>query len=230
MSIEAIILLGAPGSGKGTIAEGLALATDYVHVSTGDMLRAAIKEGAALGRAAEAYMKKGALVPDDLIVKMVVDHLRRGPADCRYVFDGFPRTVAQAEMLAGYFSELRAGVASVFLLDVPRAVVLDRLTGRRVCRKCGAIFHVRNIPPKREGICDACGGELVQRPDDMRETIVKRLDVYRRQTADVIGYYERQGILARVDSSRNREAAIADVLKVLARSTPPQSVRSAGSS
>ncbi len=226
MSIGAIILLGAPGAGKGTLAERLASVTDYVHMSTGDMLRLAVRQGTELGCAADAFMKKGNLVPDDLIVKMVIEHLRRGPEDCRYMFDGFPRTVAQAEMLDSYFVKMGAAVSFVFLLDVPQAVVLDRLTGRRVCRKCGAIFHIRNIPPKRAGICDACGGELIQRPDDMRDTILNRLDVFVRQTRDLIGYYERKGVLVRVDSSRDKESALADIMKIL----EPASTRTAAQS
>ncbi len=216
MGISAIILLGAPGAGKGTIAEGLAAASDYAHVSTGDMLRAAIREGTELGRAAEGFMKQGNLVPDDLIVGMVVERLRRGPAEGRYLFDGFPRTVAQAEMLDRHFGELGAALAGVFLLEAPADVILDRLTGRRVCRQCGAVFHVRNIPPKREGVCDACGGALVQRPDDRRETIETRLEVYRRQTEQLIGYYERRGVLTRVDASQSKEAAIGAIRNALA--------------
>ncbi len=221
MSVNAIILLGAPGAGKGTIAKGLAAATDYKHVSTGDMLRLAVKQGTELGRSADAFMQQGNLVPDDLIVQMVVEHLRRGPTDCRYMFDGFPRTVAQAKILDSYFVEMGATLSRVFLLDVPQAVVLDRLTGRRVCRKCGAIFHVRNIPPRHEGVCDACGGELFQRPDDMRDTILNRLEVFARQTGGLVSYYEGQGILVRVDSSRDKQMVVADILKVL----EPRSMR-----
>ncbi|MBU4199127.1 MAG: nucleoside monophosphate kinase [Verrucomicrobia bacterium] len=223
MSIEAIILLGAPGAGKGTIAEALAAATDYVHISTGDMLRAAVKQGTELGRAADACMQKGNLVSDDLIVKMVVDHLSRGPADRRYMFDGFPRTLAQAELLAGHFNKIRACLPLVFLLEVSREVVLDRLTGRRVCRNCGAIFHIRNIPPKQAGRCDACGGELIQRPDDMRATIENRLDVFHRQTGDLIAYYDRQHLLVRVDSSRRKDQTVADMLEIMRKTVSDES-------
>lgn len=230
MSMETIILLGAPGAGKGTIAEAIALATDYVHVSTGDMLREAVKQGTELGRAADAFMKQGKLVPDGLIVKMVIDRLRREPADRRYMFDGFPRTRVQAEMLDSHFAKMGAAVSFVFLLEVSREVVLDRLTGRRVCRKCGAIFHVRNIPPKQADVCDVCGGELIQRPDDMQETIVNRLEVFRRQTGDLIAYYERRGLLVRVDSSRHQDKTVADILKILAKPSPGRSKRVSGKS
>lgn len=216
MSISAIILLGAPGAGKGTIAEMVAAATAYVHLSTGDMLRAAVKQGTELGRAAEDCMRRGQLVSDDLIIAMVMERLRQGPPDCRYMFDGFPRTLAQAEMLDKHFASQRAAVTRAFLLEVPREVVLDRLTGRRVCRKCGAIFHVRNIPPKRAGVCDECGGELYQRPDDMAETILNRLEVFQRQNGELIAYYERRGMLARIDSSRDKETTAAEILSYLA--------------
>lgn len=227
MSMQAIILLGVPGAGKGTMAEAIAAATDYVHLSTGDMLRAAVKQGTELGRAAEACMQKGNLVPDDLIVKMVVAHLGRGPEDCRYLFDGFPRTLAQAELLDGHFKKMRACLSKVFLLEVPREVVLDRLTGRRVCRKCGAVFHIRNIPPKKAGRCDACGGELIQRPDDMRETIENRLDVFRRQTEDLIAYYDRRRLLVRVDASRPKNETVDDILKIMKNSVSAGSPRAA---
>ncbi len=220
MSISAIILLGAPGAGKGTLAELVAAATDYAHLSTGDMLRAAVKQGTELGRAAEACMRRGQLAPDDLIVAMVMERLRRGAENCRYLFDGFPRTLAQAEMLDRDFTPLRAAVTRVLLLEVAREVVLDRLTGRRVCRQCGAIFHVRNIPPRRAGVCDACGGELEQRPDDMPETILKRLEVFQRENGELIAYYTRRGILARVDSGRDKDATLAEILRILAAPAP----------
>ena len=230
MSIEAIILLGAPGAGKGTIAEAIAVATKYVHVSTGDMLRNAVRQGTELGRAADTYMKQGNLVPDDLIVKMVVEHLCRGGADCHYMFDGFPRTLAQAELLDKHFRDISAVLSNVFLLDVSRQVVLDRLTGRRICRKCGAIFHVRNIPPKQAGICDACGGELYQRQDDMPETIINRWDVFQRQTESLIAYYDQKGILVRVDSARHKDETVADILKMLAHQSRGSVPRVAGQS
>lgn len=216
MSIETIILLGAPGAGKGTIAEALAAVTAYTHLSTGDMLREAVKQGTDVGRAAETCMKQGNLVPDDLIVTMVMEHLRRGPADCRYVFDGFPRTRVQAELLDRHFRKIQAELSRVFLLEVPREVVLDRLTGRRVCRNCGAIFHIRNIPPKHSGVCDACGGELYQRPDDTKETIENRLDVFRRQTKDLIAYYDCRHLLVHIEASHPKDKTVAEILDVLA--------------
>lgn len=219
MSIRAIVLLGAPGAGKGTIAEAMAASTDYIHVSTGDMLREAIKQKTAVGRSAESYINKGNLAPDDLMVKMVMDRLRQGCPNSRYIFDGFPRTLAQATLLEDHFAPIRAELTFVFLLEVTQEVVLDRLTGRRICRKCGAIFHIRNILPKEPGICDHCGGQLYQRPDDMKATILNRLKMFHQQTADLIAYYDNKGILVRIDSSRHKDQTLADIMKVLTTAT-----------
>jgi adenylate kinase len=215
MSIQAIILLGAPGAGKGTMAEAIRGATAFIHVSTGDMLREAIKAGTAVGREAEAFMRRGALVPDDIILKIVMERLAQGAPDARYMFDGFPRTLEQARLMDAEFARRGAKLINVFLLDVSPAVSLERLGGRRICRRCGANFHVRNIPPKTEGICDNCGGELAQRPDDCRETILKRLEVFQQQTAGLVAYYEKRGLLQRVDSSGPRAETVADIMKRL---------------
>lgn len=215
MSIQAIVLLGAPGAGKGTMAEAIRSATKFIHVSTGDMLREAIKAGTTVGREADTFMRQGALVPDEVILKIVMERLVRGAPDACYMFDGFPRTLVQAQLLDAEFARRGAKLSSVFLLDVTREVSLERLGGRRICRQCGANFHVRNIPPKQVGICDQCGGELLQRPDDCRETILKRLEVYRQQTADLVAYYEKRGLLRRVDASGPREETVADIMKHL---------------
>ncbi len=215
MSVSAIILLGAPGAGKGTMAEAILAETRCVHVSTGDMLREAIKNGSPEGRAAEELMRQGALVSDELILKIVTARLGRGPDDARYLFDGFPRTLAQAQMLDALFLERRARLECVFLLAVSRAVSLDRLGGRRICAQCGANFHVRNIPPKVSGVCDRCGGNLKQRPDDLPATIAERLDVYERQTAGLIDFYQKKGLLIRIDSSGPRDETVAQMMKAL---------------
>ena len=215
MSIQAIILLGAPGAGKGTMAEAIRSATSFIHVSTGDMLREAIKNGTPVGREAEDFMRLGALVPDEIILKIVTERLERGAPDARYMFDGFPRTLAQARLMDAEFVRRGAKLINVFLLDVSREVSLERLSGRRICRRCGANFHVRNIPPKTAGVCDNCGGELLQRPDDSRETILKRLEVFRQQTADLIVYYAKRGLLQRVDSSGPRAETMAEIMKRL---------------
>ena len=203
--MDAIILLGAPGSGKGTIAEKIKLAKGLTHVSTGDMLRIAVKNGTEVGKRAEAYMKKGELVPDGVIIKLVEDRFDAGQESERYLFDGFPRTTAQADLLEKSLEKRGGRISRVFLLETPREVIISRLTGRRVCRKCGATFHVKNIPPKKSGICDVCGGELYQRPDDCEETIVNRLDVYVRQTESLIARYAGMGLLVKVDSDRNAD-------------------------
>jgi adenylate kinase len=215
MGIRAIILLGAPGAGKGTIAEGIRRTTDYIHFSTGDMLREAIKQGTPVGKEAERYMAQGELVPDKIIIAIVMQRLDSGPQDAKYMFDGFPRTLNQARLLDQAFADRHAQLTKVFLLDVTSAVAVQRLTGRRTCRKCGANFHVKNIPPKKDGVCDRCAGPLEQRPDDMEATILNRLEVFHQQTAALIAYYKSRGILARVDSAHAREETISEVASLL---------------
>jgi len=216
MGIRAIVLLGAPGAGKGTMAEAIKAAMPVTHIATGDMLREEIKKSSPLGREASTYMQQGKLVPDDLIVRMVMERLEHGPADARCMFDGFPRTLPQAELLDRNFLLKKAALQLVLLLEVTPVVCMERLTGRRVCRKCGANYHLLNIPPQRPGVCDRCGGELYQRPDDMPETIAKRLEVFRQQNAGLIDYYSRQGKLTAVDAAGPRAETLAEVLRILA--------------
>jgi adenylate kinase len=213
MSIKTIILLGAPGAGKGTIAEGIRSASRFLHVSTGDMLREAVKSGTPVGRQAEAFMKRGELVPDAVILGIVEERLDKGGPDDAYMFDGFPRTMEQARLLDDILGRRQAAVNKVFLLDAPRELLISRLTGRRVCRKCGQSYHVVNIPPKRAGVCDLCGGELYQRADDSEATILNRLEVYTKQTETLIAFYDKKGVLARVDSSRPRQETVAEILR-----------------
>lgn len=212
--MKTIILLGAPGAGKGTIAEGIRSESIFIHVSTGDMLREAVKNGTVVGRQAEGYMKRGELVPDGVIVGIVGERLERGERSSAYMFDGFPRTLEQARLLDQELMKYEAKVDKVFLLDASRELLIARLTGRRVCRKCGQSYHVINIPPQKEGICDLCGGELYQRADDSEATILNRLDVYAKQTESLIAYYVQKGVLVRVDSSRQRQATVAEILSV----------------
>ena len=214
--MKAIILLGAPGAGKGTLAEGVRGATDYIHVSTGDMLRAAIKAGSKTGLEAKAFMEKGELVPDDVILRIVGERLAQGRPDDQYMFDGFPRTLEQARRLDDVLAGLGGAVNQVFLLEVPTPVIVSRLSGRRICKGCGAVYHVTNIPSKVEGVCDQCGGALYQRPDDSEATVLNRLDVYQRQTASLIDFYERKGVLVRVNAGTNPQAATAELLSKLA--------------
>ena len=214
-NVKAYILLGAPGSGKGTIAERIRDAAGLRHLATGDLLRTAMKNGEPLGREAESYMKRGVLVPDDLIMKLVETCLEKGGDTASYLFDGFPRTLAQADMLDSALEKRGTQISRVFLLTVPKDVILDRLTGRRTCRKCGAVYHIRNIPPKKEGVCDVCGGELYQRADDREDTILNRLAVYDKETAPLISRYEKKGLLARVRSDRKADVVAGEILGMI---------------
>lgn len=214
--MKAIILLGAPGAGKGTLAEGVRGATHYIHVSTGDMLRAAIKADSPTGREAKSYMEKGALVPDDVIMRIVGERLAQGQASDQYMFDGFPRTLEQARLLDETLAQSGAAVNQVFLLEVPTPVIVSRLSGRRICRNCGAVYHVTNIPSKVADVCDLCGGPLYQRSDDSEATVLNRLEVYQRQTASLIDFYEKKGILVRINAGTNPQAATTELLSKLA--------------
>ena len=214
--MKAIILLGAPGAGKGTIAEGIKNATPYLHVSTGDMLRAAVKAGKPVGLEAKAYMEKGELVPDSVIMRIVTERIEEGSPDDKYMFDGFPRTTEQARMLDEVLTAHGGRVDKVFLLDVARETLVDRLAGRRVCRNCGAVYHVRNIPSKKEGICDQCSGPLYQRPDDTEARVLNRLDVFKKQTASLIDYYEGRKILVKVDAGKSKEKTQVEIVGMLA--------------
>lgn len=210
-----MLLLGPPGAGKGTIAEALVRGAGVVHLSTGDMLREAVRQGSDVGRQAETFMKRGELVPDPVIVRMVEERFQVGAGGGTYLLDGFPRTLEQARLLEASLARQRALVNLAFLLEAPEELLIQRLTGRRTCRRCGANYHVTNIPPKRPGICDLCGSELQQRPDDREETIRKRLEVYRRETEPLIRYYERQGVLVRIDSSRPLADTVAELIRYL---------------
>ena len=200
--MNVVILLGAPGSGKGTIAGRLAAADPKLkHVSSGDLLRGAVAKGTAAGIEAKAYMDKGELVPDALIARMIEDVIAETTGDVTMLLDGFPRNVAQAEILAATGVPIR----SVVLVDVPDAVIADRIAGRRTCPKCKAGYHVKALPPKVEGICDKCGAELVIRKDDNPETVKDRLVVYHRETEPLIAYYEGKGLLRRIDGDQGPE-------------------------
>jgi len=202
-----VIFLGAPGAGKGTQARRLAGEAGVPQVATGDMLREAAAEGTPLGREAKRYMDSGALVPDEVVIGLVDERLARGDAATGYVLDGFPRTVAQAEALDGLLERRRQELDRVIFFDVSRPELIRRLTGRRICRKCGTAFHMVSAPPRTAGRCDVCGGELYQREDDAEATVARRLDVYETQTAPLLDYYRRRGLLVRVAG----EGAMEDV-------------------
>ena len=196
-----LILLGPPGAGKGTQAKLLVDRLEIPQVSTGDMLRAAVKAGTPLGREAKAYMDRGALVPDGVIIGLVRERLQQPDCARGYILDGFPRTVAQAEALGSTLEALRASLDHVLSLEVPPENLVLRIAGRRTCRNCGAMYHVRFSPSKVEGRCDACGGPTYQRDDDREETVRRRLQVYTEQTAPLVSFYEARGLLRRVSGT-----------------------------
>ena len=210
-----IILMGPPGAGKGTQAEKLVELYQIPHISTGDMFRKAQKDGTELGLKAKSYMDQGQLVPDEVTVGIVKERLAE--ADCKdgFLLDGFPRTVQQADALDGILEELGMALDRVINIEVDKSFLVDRLTGRRVCRTCGATFHVTNKAPKVEGVCDKCGGELYQRNDDTVETVSNRLDVYAAQTAPLIEYYQSKGIMSSIDGSKSMEDVLADIRTAL---------------
>ena len=195
--MNVVILLGAPGSGKGTLAVEMAKRLDIAHLSTGDLLRGAVKAGTPAGLEAKAYMEAGNLVPDELIARMVGDYI----AENASLLDGFPRNVAQADILADLLAKNGVTLRCALLLDVPDEIVVRRISGRRVCPACGAGFNVDTLPPKQEGICDACGAALVIRKDDTPETVRHRLAVYAEQTFPLIAYYRERNLLRTVDGS-----------------------------
>ncbi|RLJ18564.1 adenylate kinase [bacterium endosymbiont of Escarpia laminata] len=190
-----LILLGAPGAGKGTVAKLLTAIDGSVQISTGDILRAAVKAGTELGKKAKAAMTAGELVSDDLIMGIMGERLLEDDCKAGFLLDGFPRTIPQAEALKELLAKLNIALDGVVNLNVPREVILDRLTTRRTCVDCGAIYNVKSNPPKEEGRCDACGGAVVQRDDETEEAISKRLDVFNEQTAPLAGFYEGEGML-----------------------------------
>jgi adenylate kinase len=194
-----LVLFGAPGVGKGTQAAAIRKRTGIAHISTGDMLRAAMQEGTPLGRRARGIVESGGLVPDDLVGAMMRERLERPDARDGFLLDGFPRTVAQADLLDAILAERGQRLDRVIEIVVPEAEILDRLTGRRVCVRCGVTYHVRHNPPRAEGVCDACGGELRQRPDDREAAIAERLRQHEAQTAPLVGRYREAGVLLTVD-------------------------------
>ncbi len=202
-----IILLGPPGAGKGTQAGAIAARYRIPHVSTGDIFRANLKEGTPLGLEAKKYMDAGALVPDELVVRLVGDRLDAPDAAAGALLDGFPRTVAQAEALAAYLAGRGRQVDHCVCLDVPDDVLVKRLAGRRMCRACGAGFHVEFSPPPADGRCPKCSGEIYQRDDDMEKTIENRLRVYHEQTSPLVEYYSQAGLLRPIDG----QGAVSDI-------------------
>ena len=205
-----LILLGAPGAGKGTVAKQLTALDGSVQISTGDILRAAVKAGTELGRQAETAMKAGDLVSDDLIMDIMEERLQQDDCQAGFLLDGFPRTRPQAEALKSLLARLHLTLDAAVNLDVPRAVILDRLTTRRTCVECGAIYNVKSLPPKVEGVCDQCGGAVVQRDDETEEAISNRLDVYNQKTAPLVDFYRGEGLLLDVQATSS-ETVVAEI-------------------
>ncbi len=200
--MKIVVLLGAPGSGKGTVAGRLVAADGSLrHVSSGDLLRDAVKRQTAAGVEAEGYMKRGELVPDAIIAQMIADLMAGLSGACTLLLDGFPRTVVQAQILDATVERCGAKLASVVLLDVADEILVDRIAGRRACPNCGAGYHVTNIPPKKEGVCDVCGTALIIRKDDNPETVKNRLAVYQAQTVPLIDFYRTRGLLREVEGT-----------------------------
>ena len=210
-----IIMLGAPGAGKGTQAKQIAAKYQIPHISTGDIFRANIKNGTELGKKAKTYMDQGLLVPDELTCDLVVDRIQQDDAKNGYVLDGFPRTIPQAECLTDALSKLGSKIDYAIDVDVPDENIVNRMGGRRACVGCGATYHLVYAAPKKDGICDVCGGELILRDDDKPETVEKRLHVYHDQTQPLIDYYKNEGILAEVDGTKDMEEVFQDIVKIL---------------
>lgn len=210
-----IIMLGAPGAGKGTQAKRIADKWQIPHISTGDIFRANIKNGTELGMEAKKYMDKGALVPDELTVKILLDRVAQEDCKNGYVLDGFPRTIPQAEVLDKALTDLGDSIDYAIDVDVPDENIVNRMSGRRACVACGATYHIVYAPTKEEGICDRCGKELILRDDDKPETVQKRLTVYHEQTQPLIEYYGAKNILKSVDGTKDMEEVFSDIVRIL---------------
>jgi adenylate kinase len=206
-----IVMLGAPGAGKGTQADKIAEKYGLPHISTGDIFRKNIKEGTELGKEAKSYMDAGKLVPDELTVRLLLDRVKNDDCAKGYILDGYPRTIPQAEALDSELAKLGEKIDYAINVEVPDENIITRMSGRRACLKCGATYHLKYVPPKKDGICDECGAELVIRDDDKPETVKNRLSVYHEQTQPLIEYFENKGVLHSVDGTIDVE----DVFKAI---------------
>lgn len=210
-----LILLGPPGAGKGTQASAIVEKYNIPHISTGDIFRANIKEKTELGKQIEEYLNKGLLVPDELVVSIVKDRISKEDCKNGFLLDGFPRTVAQAEALDEELKNMSLTIDKVINIQADKDLLIERIIGRRICRDCGATYHIKFSPTKKEGICDKCGGELYQREDDKLETVEKRIEVYTEQTKPLIDYYAKKGLLLNVDGTKDKKEVFEYIVKSL---------------
>lgn len=210
-----LVLLGPPGAGKGTQAARIVEKYGIPQISTGDIFRKNIKEGTPLGLEAKAYMDKGELVPDELVIKIATARLLEDDCKNGFMLDGFPRTVHQAEELDKFLASHGKKIDKVLDIDVPKEELLERLTGRRVCKTCGAGFHIKNMVPKKEGLCDKCGGELYQRSDDTASTVENRIEVYNKQTKPLVEYYKNSGKIEHIDGTIGLEEVFKAIVTIL---------------
>lgn len=210
-----LILLGPPGAGKGTQASAIVEKYNIPHISTGDIFRANIKEKTELGKQVEEYLNKGLLVPDELVVSIVKDRISKEDCKNGFLLDGFPRTVAQAEALDEELKNMSLKIDRVINIEADKDLLIERIIGRRICKDCGATYHIKFSPTKQAGICDKCGGELYQREDDKLETVEKRIEVYTEQTKPLIDYYAKKGLLLNVDGTKDKKEVFEDIAKSL---------------
>lgn len=210
-----IILMGPPGAGKGTNAKRIASFYNVPHISTGDMFREAIKNKTPLGELANKYISEGLLVPDDVTIGLVKERLSNKDCENGFLLDGFPRSLPQAEALTEIGKEISRPINYVINIVVPESILVDRISGRRVCKNCGAPFHITNMKPKVEGVCDLCGGPLMQRKDDNEETLKSRLHEYHKMTEPLINYYENLGVVSEINGTKDLDSLFEDIKKIL---------------
>ncbi|MBQ4046146.1 MAG: adenylate kinase [Lachnospiraceae bacterium] len=210
-----IVMLGGPGAGKGTQAKMIAAKYELPHISTGDIFRANIKNGTELGKKAKTYMDAGQLVPDSLTTDLLVDRISQDDCKVGYVLDGFPRTIPQAECLEEALKNRGESLDYAIDIEVPDENIVKRMGGRRACVTCGATYHIVNVPPKQEGICDKCGSKLILRDDDKPETVLNRLRIYHEQTQPLIDFYQAKGILKEIDGTQNPDQVFAEIISIL---------------
>ena len=210
-----LVFIGKQGVGKGTYAQKLAMEFEVPQVSTGDLLRTEIKSGSELGKKLEKIINRGELVGDIIVAQMLERKLADSDTEAGFILDGFPRTIKQAQVLDGLMEKIEKKIELAVNFTAPNSILLERLTGRRQCKNCSAIFHVKNMPPKVEGVCDRCGGTLYQREDDTEEAIKKRWQQYEEETAPVLGYYKNQGKLAEIDASKEVKEIYPNIIHVL---------------